>query len=155
MIVVRRDMSRRIFGTRASPPHVFDDWTDYDSERGQLFKERDPFRVSRAQVLLRPASGGLCANPELLQDREAALPDGRVRAALRGGARVLGPRLEPSRGVPVPMAVHELCATVCGCVRERATANSRNQSQTRNEHRATGLSSSPASAPVYFYIWGQ
>ena len=30
------------------------------------------------------------------QNGQAALPDGRVRTAVRGGAGVLGPRLEPS-----------------------------------------------------------
>ena len=31
------------------------------------------------------------------QDGEAALPDGRVRSPVRGGARVLGPRQQPGR----------------------------------------------------------
>ena len=52
-----------------------------------------------AQVLLRPAPGRVRADPELLPDGQTALPDGRVRAAVRGGARVLGPGLEPGGAV--------------------------------------------------------
>ena len=33
------------------------------------------------------------------QDGEAALPDGRVRAPVRGGAGVLGPRQQPGRAL--------------------------------------------------------
>ena len=35
----------------------------------------------------------------LSQDRQTALPHPRVRAALRGGAGVLGPRLQPGRAL--------------------------------------------------------
>ena len=37
------------------------------------------------------APGGVRPDPQLLQDREAPLPDRRVRAPVRGGAGVLGP----------------------------------------------------------------
>ena len=35
--------------------------------------------------------GSVRPDPQLLQDREAPLPDRRVRAPVRGGAGVLGP----------------------------------------------------------------
>ena len=40
-------------------------------------------------------SGGVRADPELLPHGQAALPHRRVRPAVRGGARVLGPRQQP------------------------------------------------------------
>lgn len=90
------------------------------SHRGVGQLRSDPERV-----LLRPTPGSVCANIELLpvrvflrdgkftwviywdcpsppppvQDRQTALPDRCVRTAVWRGARVLGPRLEPSRAV--------------------------------------------------------
>ena len=43
------------------------------------------------------APGRVRADPELLPHGQAALPHRRVRPAVRGGARVLGPRHKPSR----------------------------------------------------------
>jgi len=45
--------------------------------------------------VLRPTSGRVRADPQLLPDREAALPDRRVWSAVRAGARVLGTRRQP------------------------------------------------------------
>ena len=44
-------------------------------------------------------SGRVWPDPQLLQDGQAALPHGRVRAAVRGGAGVLGPRQQSGRGI--------------------------------------------------------
>ena len=43
--------------------------------------------------------GGVRADPELLPHGQAALPHRRVRPAVRGGARVLGPRHKSSRAI--------------------------------------------------------
>ena len=59
------------------------------------------FRVPATQrVLLRPAPGRLRADPQLLPHRQAALPDRRLRPALRGGTQVLGSRRQPGTCTP-------------------------------------------------------
>lgn len=51
------------------------------------------------RVLLRSASGCLRPGPELLSHRQASLPHGCLRTPLRGGARLLGSRLQPGRAL--------------------------------------------------------
>ena len=51
--------------------------------------------LSCSYWILFQTPGGVRADPELLPHGQAALPHRRVRPAVRGGARVLGPRQQP------------------------------------------------------------
>jgi len=58
-------------------------------------------RPDTQRVLLRQTSGRLRADTQLLPHREAALPDRRVRSALRGRARLLGTRCQPGTSTAI------------------------------------------------------
>ena len=67
-----------------------------DSRDAALEAHRSPrqLRPHTERVLLRQAPGRLRPGVELLSHGQTALSHGRVRPALRGGARLLGPRLQ-------------------------------------------------------------